>query len=95
MKSAGENYLGVELDKTVRGQIIWQKELTDEIIEYAANDVKYLEDIMIKQTEILYPRGQKFALEVENRAILPIAYFEFCGVKLDIGKWKEIGRAHV
>lgn len=88
LKSAGENYLGVELDKTVRGQIIWQKELTDEIIEYAANDVKYLEDIMIKQTEILYPRGQKFALEVENRAILPIAYFEFCGVKLDIGKWK-------
>lgn len=36
LKSAGENYLGVELDKTVRGQIIWKKELTDEIIEYAA-----------------------------------------------------------
>lgn len=36
LKSAGENYLGVELDKTVRGQIIWRKELTYEIIEYAA-----------------------------------------------------------
>ena len=36
LKSAGENYLGVELDKTVRGQIIWKKELTDEIVEYAA-----------------------------------------------------------
>ena len=36
LKTAGENYLGVELDKTVRGQIIWKKELTDEIIEYAA-----------------------------------------------------------
>lgn len=88
LKSAGENYLGVELDKTVRGQIIWKKDLTDEIIEYAANDVKYLEDIMIKQTEILYERGQKFALEVENRAILPIAYFEYCGVRLDVRKWK-------
>lgn len=87
LKTAGENYLGVELDKTVRGQIIWKKELTDEIIEYAANDVRYLEDIMNAQTAILYERGQKLALEVENKAILPTAYFEFCGVKLDDERW--------
>ena len=87
LKSAGENYLGIELDKSVRGQIIWRKSLTGEIIEYAANDVKYLEDIMLKQTDILYKRGQKLALELENRTILPTAYFEFCGVKLDTEKW--------
>lgn len=87
LKSAGEHYLGVELDKTVRGQIIWRKELTDEIVEYAANDVRYLEDIMIKQQEILYERGQKLALEIENKAILPTAYFEFCGVKLSDELW--------
>lgn len=87
LKSAGEIYLGVELDKTVRGQIIWKKELTDEIIEYAANDVRYLEDIMNAQTAILYERGQKMALEVENKAILPTAYFEFCGVKLSDELW--------
>lgn len=87
LKSAGENYLGVELDKTVRGQIIWKKELTDEIVKYAANDVRYLEDIMNAQTAILYERGQKLALEVENRAILPTAYFEFCGVKLSDELW--------
>lgn len=88
LKSAGENYLGIELDKSIRGEIIWRKELTDEIIIYSANDVKYLEDIMNKQLEILIPRGQKLALEVENRAILPTAYFEFCGVNLDTEKWK-------
>lgn len=87
LKSAGENYLGIELDKTVRGQIIWKKELTDEIVEYAANDVRYLEDIMIKQTEILYERGQRLALEIENKAILPTAYFEYCGVKLSDELW--------
>ena len=87
LKSAGENYLGVELDKTVRGQIIWKKELTDEIVEYAANDVRYLEDIMDAQTAILYERGQKLALEIENKAILPTAYFEFCGVKLSDELW--------
>ena len=88
LKSAGENYLGIKLDKSVRGEIIWRKELTDSIIIYAANDVKYLENIMNKQLEILLPRGQKLALEVENKAILPTAYFEFCGVKLDIKKWE-------
>ena len=88
LKSAGENYLGVELDKSVRGEIIWRKELTDDIIVYAANDVKYLEDIMNEQLKILIPRGQKLALEVENKAILPTAYFEFCGVKLDTEKWE-------
>lgn len=87
LKSAGEHYLGVELDKTVRGEIIWRKQITEAIIEYAANDVKYLEDIMKKQTEILYKRGQKLALEVENKAILPTAYFEFCGVKLNEELW--------
>lgn len=87
LKSAGENYLGVKLDKTVRGQIIWKKELTDEIIEYAANDVRYLEDIMNAQTAILYERGQKLALEIENKAVLPTAYFEFCGVKLNDELW--------
>ena len=88
LKSAGESYLDIELDKSVRGEIIWRKELTDEIIIYSANDVKYLEDIMNKQLEILLPRGQKLALEVENRAILPTAYFEFCGVNLDTERWK-------
>ena len=88
LKSAGESYLDIELDKSIRGEIIWRKELTDEIIIYSANDVKYLEDIMNKQLEILLPRGQKLALEVENRAILPTAYFEFCGVNLDTERWK-------
>lgn len=88
LKSAGENYLGIELDKSVRGEIIWRKELTDEIIIYSANDVKYLEDIRDKQLEILLPRGQKLALEIENKAILPTAYFEFCGVTIDVERWK-------
>lgn len=89
LKSAGENYLGVELDKSVRGQIIWRKTLTDEIIVYAANDVKYLEDIMDKQLQILEERGQLNAIDLENRAILPTAYFEYCGVKLDQEAWQK------
>lgn len=42
---------------------------------------------MDAQTAILYERGQKLALEIENKAILPTAYFEFCGVKLSDELW--------
>ena len=32
LKSAGQEYLGIELDKSVRGKIIWSPELTDDIM---------------------------------------------------------------
>lgn len=90
LKSAGEHYCGVELDKSVRGKIIWSKSLSDDIIFYAADDVKYLEEIREKQMKVFRDRGQEKFLEidVENKAVLPIAYFEFCGVKLDENKWR-------
>lgn len=87
LKSAGENYLNVELDKSVRGKIIWAG-LTTEVIEYAANDVKYLQDIIEKQWQELVIKELTEAIKVENQFVLPLAYMEFCGVKLDVGKWK-------
>ena len=87
LKKAGEMYLGIELDKTVRGQIMW-KGLVEEVIIYAALDVKYLERIKDLQYIELNKRGLLKAMEYENRFIIPLAYMEFCGVKLDVARWK-------
>lgn len=87
LKKAGEMYLNVELDKTVRGQIIWRG-LDPKVVEYAALDVKYLEDIMNKQFEVLRKHGLETAMEYECRFILPLAYMEYCGAKIDVEKWK-------
>lgn len=87
LKKLGELYLGIELDKTIRGQIIY-KGLTDDVIIYAANDVKYLEQIMECQKKTLKERGLLTAVDYENRAILPISYMIFCGIKIDKNKWK-------
>lgn len=87
LKSAGENYLGIELDKSVRGKIIWAG-LTADVVLYAANDVKYLEDIIRKQYIELRKKGLTKAIQVENRFVLPLAYCEYCGIKLDEEKWK-------
>ena len=86
LKWAGKYYLGVELDKSVRGQIIW-KGLVKETIIYAATDVKYLKEIREKQIELLTQKDLMRAAEYENRFVIPLAYCEYCGVKIDRSKW--------
>lgn len=86
LKKLGEMYLGVELDKSIRGQIIYRG-LVGEVIVYAANDVKYLESIMNKQLIELKNKGLTKAVGYENKAILPIAYMNFCGIRMDKEKW--------
>lgn len=79
--------LGVDIDKSIRGQIIWRG-LDETTIEYSANDVKYLEDIMISQKEDYTKYGMTKGAILECNAVPSIAYLEWCGIKLDENKWK-------
>lgn len=88
LKAAGQNYLGVELDKTVRGKVMWAG-LSEDVIEYGANDVKYLEKIMDAQEKELQKRGLVTALVYENKSVPWVAYTEYCGVLLDRSKWER------
>lgn len=82
-----ERRLGVNIDKTVRGQIIWRG-LDEEVIIYAANDVVHLCDIASKQ--MIDARRLKCtkAVKIECDFVPVIAYLEWCGIKLDVNKWK-------
>lgn len=86
LQACCDRYLGIYLDKTVRGQI--HAGMTEEVIVYAANDVVHLEDIMNLQLNTINVRGQKVALDIENEFVRVLAYIEFCGIKLDPVKWK-------
>ena len=88
LKSAAYNYMNILMDKSVRGKVIWSPTLTDDIVLYSANDVRYLEDIMVKQNEDLENRDLVKAFDYENHFVIICAYFEYCGVKLDVEKWK-------
>ena len=88
LKKLGEMYLGVELDKSIRGQIIY-KGLIGDVIIYAANDVKYLEKIRELQLQQLRKQRLLMAIEYENRAILPIAYMCYCGIRMDRSRWEK------
>lgn len=86
LQACCDRYLGIYLDKTVRGQI--HAGMTEEVIVYAANDVVHLEDIMNLQLNTINARGQKVALDIENEFVRVLAYIEFCGIKLDPVKWE-------
>ena len=87
LKAASINYLGVDMDKSVRGKII-QTGLTEDVIMYAAGDVSYLGKIRDKQLIELEEKGLLKAIDFENQFVKCLAYIEYCGAKLDIDKWK-------
>ena len=87
LKAASINYLGVDMDKSVRGKII-QTGLTEDVIVYAAGDVSYLGRIRDKQLVELEKKGLLKAIDFENEFVKCLAYIEYCGAKLDVDKWK-------
>ena len=88
LNAIAERHLGIDIDKTVRGEIIWRG-LDTSVIVYAAGDVMYLEDIMAKQIVMCQERGCFIGAKLECDFVPVIAYLEWCGIKLDIKKWKE------
>ncbi len=86
LAAIAQDRLGIDIDKSIRDNI-WDKGLTKEVIEYSANDVKYLEQIKASQTKELVRNGLERALDIENEFVLCLAYIEYSGMKLDTKKW--------
>lgn len=89
LDALGYKYIGVNIDKSIRGKIKYIG-ITEDVIVYGANDVIYLGDIMDAQIEYFKSIRAMKALQIECSAVLPLAYFEYCGVKLDSEKWMNI-----
>ena len=87
LKETAWRRLNINIDKTVRGEIIWRG-LDEKVIEYSAGDVLYLEDIMWSQVADCKAKNCLIAARVECDVVPSIAYMEWCGIKLDADKWK-------
>lgn len=87
LKSIAEQRLGINLDKTIRGQIRWRG-LDEDVIKYAANDVVWLYDIMKLQVQDCKRQGCIVGAKLECDFVPVIAYLEWCGIKLSEEKWK-------
>lgn len=87
LNAIAERRLNQYIDKTVRGEIIWRG-LDSKVIQYAANDVIWLYDIMQSQLKDCKERGCIIGAKLECDTVPAIAYLEWCGIKLDEKKWK-------
>ena len=87
LKEVAWRRLHIDIDKTVRGEILWRG-LDSTVIQYAAGDVMYLEKIMKSQSKDLKELGMANAAKIECDFIPSLAYMEWCGILLDQNKWK-------
>ena len=88
LKDVALRRLGIDIDKSIRGEIIWRG-LDTNVILYAAGDVMYLEDIMEKQLKDVQATNCEIGARVENDFVPVIAYLEWSGIKLDVDLWHE------
>lgn len=86
LKEIAWRRLKINIDKTVRGEIIWRG-LDTSVILYAAGDVMYLGDIMKSQLEDCRKQDLMKAVKLECDAVPSIAYMEWCGIHLDQKRW--------
>jgi ribonuclease D len=87
LQEVAQRYLGIYIDKEVRGEIRY-KGLCDEVIVYAANDVVHLWPIMQKQIAICKERNAVEGCKIECLFTPAVAYSEWCGIKMDVTKWQ-------
>ena len=87
LNAIAKRRLNIDIDKTVRGEIIWRG-LDTQVIQYAAGDVTYLEKIMWSQVEDLKKQELMKAAQIECAFVPAISYLEWCGIHLDQEKWK-------
>lgn len=88
LKAMCYRYLNEDMDKSVRGEIIWRG-IDDKTVLYGAGDVKSLSKIMQAQLKVLRQRNLIKAAKVECDFVPVKAYYEWCGVHMNVSLWQE------
>lgn len=88
LKAICKRRLNINVDKTIQSQIP-ERGIDPSVIVYAAHDVMYLEDIMWLQIAEARQRQCFEAVKLECQFVNVIAYMEWCGIRLDVPRWKK------
>lgn len=89
LKGVVKHYIGIDLDKTVRGEILW-KGITPEVIIYGANDIKHLSKVKELQMNLISKWKLEKVLELENEVVKVFAKMEYDGITLNPETIKEV-----
>jgi DNA polymerase-1 len=84
-----QRYVGVSLNKDIRGEIHWRG-LDNRVIRYASEDVKYMGIIKEKQEKTILKEDVQKYINLENIFCLTLARISYKGFKIDKQKWLDI-----
>ncbi len=91
LKSVVKKYCNIDLNKEIRGKINKASCLTYDVIEYAAYDVRSLQEVRDKQLiEINKWEELDKVLQIENDVTSVFADIEYEGLLLNKEKWSEL-----
>lgn len=86
LATLARKYCNIQLDKSVRGEII-TRGLSDAVLIYGAKDISCLPPIKEAQLKIAKEKDLLRAIDLDNAFVIPLAYTEYCGIKLDLPRW--------
>tara|TARA_R110000822_G_scaffold152136_4_gene291428 strand:+ start:1721 stop:3595 length:1875 start_codon:yes stop_codon:yes gene_type:complete len=89
LQAIAMKYLDVDLDKSVRGNI-HKEGLSDRVIIYAADDVRYLTPIKQAQMKQITDLQLENVLNLENKVVKTFARMEYIGLLINQEKWLEV-----
>jgi DNA polymerase I len=92
LEVVAEKYTGIHLDKSIRETFVglfFGEVFSDQQIEYAALDVKYLEQIMNAQKQLITRDRLTRVAKIEMGAIAVTGDMELNGMRIDRTKWLE------
>lgn len=89
LRAAAKHYLGEEVGKEEQTSD-WSGELAESQIKYAALDAEVL--LRLRETMVgkIYENGLQRVAEIEFHCAKAVAFMEYCGIHLDIDKWKAL-----
>ena len=91
LAALSKKYLGVAMDKSVRGSFIGSKgDFTEEQLGYAANDVKGLFSIYDQQRVVLQRERLLKTAHLEFKTLVAVGEMELAGCLIDVAKWRTI-----
>lgn len=88
LKGMTKKYCQVDLDKDIRGKIHFLG-LTEEVIKYGADDVKYMGTIKEKQLQEAIRLDLNNELKLNNRFAITLAKMSYKGFNLDKQAWLD------
>jgi DNA polymerase I-like protein with 3'-5' exonuclease and polymerase domains len=84
-----ERYLKKTLSKDIRGLIFKLGPYDPRVIRYAADDVKYLIPLRLRQYNKLKQENLLNTISLDNLFVSVLAYVEYSGVYIDQDRWIE------